>query len=219
MKSIELEATEREGVRSKSALNNLRKEGRVPAVLYGGKENRNFHVDLIGLEKLLGTSEVHMINLKFGNESVRCITRDVQYDPVTDVPLHVDFMEVFDDKPVTIAVPVRFTGNSIGVMNGGQRREKMRKLVLKALPSDIPEEFVVDVTKMKIGDVIQVEELDKEGVEFLDHPKAVIVSVKTSRMVVAATDEDEEDEDEEGEEGEESAEGEGAEKEETAATE
>lgn len=201
MKSIELEATEREGVRSKSVLKNLRKDGKVPAVLYGGKENRNFHVDLIVLEKLLGTSEVHMINLKFGSDTIRAIIRDVQFDPVTDNPLHVDFMEVFDDKPVTIAVPVRFTGNSIGVMNGGQRREKMRKLVLKALPSDIPEEFVVDVTKMKIGDVIQVEQLEKEGVEFLDHPKAVIIAVKNSRLATSAAgmlDEEDDDEDAEG---------------------
>lgn len=198
MKSIELEAKKRESVRSKSGLKNLRKEGNVPANLYGGKENMNFHIERIKLEKLLSVSEVHEISLKFEDKSVRAIIRDVQFDPVTDFPIHVDFMEVFEDKPVTIAVPVRFTGNSIGVMNGGQRREKLRKLVLKALPAHIPEEFVVDVTKMKIGDVIQVEELEKEGVEFLDHPKAVIVSVKNSRTAMAAADslDDDEDEDE-----------------------
>lgn len=198
MKSILLEATERGEVRSKSGLNNLRKEGRVPAILYGGKENINFHIDMIKLEKMLATSEVNMVNLKFEDKEVRSVIRDVQFDPVTDNPIHVDFMEVFDDKAVTISVPVRFTGNSIGVKNGGQRREKMRKLVLKALPNDIPEEFVVDVTKMKIGDVIKVETLEKEGVEFLDHPKAVIVAVKNSRNAVSASMEDEEDE--EGEE-------------------
>ncbi len=214
MKSIELEAAAREDVRSKSALKNLRKEGRIPSVLYGGKENMNFHVDEVSLEKLLSTSEVHSIDLKFADKTVRSVIRDVQYDPITDRAIHVDFMELFEDKPVTIAVPVRFTGNSIGVMNGGQRREKLRKLVLKALPQDIPEEFVVDVTKMKIGDVIQVEQLEKEGVEFLDHPKAVIVSVKTSRNVVATDDPDAEDE-----EGEESEDGETAETEEAAATE
>jgi len=202
MKIVEMEVSQREGVRNKSALEQLRKEGKIPAVLYGGQENINFHVDEVKFGKLLAQSEVFMINLNFGDKTVKSVVREVQYHPVTDRPIHIDFMEVFDDKPITIGVPVRFTGNSIGVMNGGQRREKMRKLILKALPQDIPEEFVVDVTEMRIGDVIQVENVAREGIEFLDHPKAVIVSVKTSRNVVEETLEDDEDED-----GDESAEG------------
>jgi large subunit ribosomal protein L25 len=222
MKFVEIEATAREDVRSKSRLKNLRSKGRVPAVLYGGEDNLNFHIDQTVFEKLLGTSEVHMIDIKINDKKYRCVIREVQYHPVSDDPLHVDLMQVFDDVPVTIGVPVRFTGNSIGVMNGGQRREKMRRLVLNALPNDIPEEFVIDVSEMKIGDVIQVEDVKREGVEFLDHPKAVIVSVKTSRTVIEPVVEEEDDEEgEEGEEGEEtSAEGEeGAEKEEAATTE
>lgn len=223
MKSVELKATLREELKSKSALKNMRKEGRVPAILYGGKENLNFHLDEIEFSKLINTSEIHLIDLNFGDKTIKTIIREVQFHPVSDEPIHADFMEVFDDKPITIGVPVRFTGNSIGVMNGGSRREKMRRLILKALPSAVPEELVVDVTKMKIGDVVQVEDIKMDGVEFLDHPKAVVVAVKTSRLVVEPTDL-EEDEDEEGEEGAEGTEGEEgstetAEKEETTATE
>lgn len=200
MKSVELKAASREDMGSKGALKALRTEGRVPAILYGGKENINFHVDEIAFSKLINTSEVHLIDLNFGDKTVKAVIREVQFHPVSDEPIHADFMEVFDDKPITIGIPVRFTGNSVGVMKGGSRREKMRKLIVKALPNDVPEEVVVDITKMKIGDVIQVEDINIDGVEFLDHPKAVIVAVKMSRLVVkgADDDEDEEDTDEEG---------------------
>lgn len=217
MKSVEIKAASREGTGSKSALKALRTEGRVPATLYGGKENINFHVDEIAFSKLINTSEVHLIDLNFGDKSVKAVIREIQFHPVTDEPIHADFMEVFDDKPITIGVPVRFTGNSIGVMKGGSRREKMRTLIVKALPNDVPEEVVVDVTKMKIGDVIQIEDIKIDGVEFLEHPKAVIVSVKMSRMVIVDDVEDEEDEDEEGTE--EGSEGEGSEEGKEAATE
>lgn len=206
MKSVELKAASREETGSKSALKALRKEGRVPATLYGGEENINFHLDEIAFSKLVNTSEVHLIDLKFDDKTIKAVTREIQFHPVSDEIIHADFMQVFDDKPITIAVPVRFTGNSIGVMKGGSRREKMRKLIIKALPKDVPEEVVVDVTKLRVGDVIQIEDIKIDGVEFLEHPKAVIVAVKMSRLVVAG-DDDEEDEDEEGTEGEGSEEG------------
>lgn len=208
MKSVEIKAASREESGSKSALKALRTEGRVPATLYGGKENINFHLDEIAFSKLINTSEVHLIDLDFGDKTVKAVIREIQFHPVSDEPIHADFMEVFDDKPITIGVPVRFTGNSVGVMKGGSRREKMRKLIVKALPNDVPEEVVIDVTKMKIGDVIQIEDVTIEGVEFLEHPKAVIVAVKMSRMVIAGDDDDEDEEDEEGtEEGAEGEEG------------
>src|SRR5690554_2595020 len=218
MKSVELKATLREDVRSKSALKALRNKGRVPAILYGGKESINFHVDAIELDKLISTSEIHLIDINLGDQTIKGVTREVQFHPVTDAIIHIDFMEVFDDKPIEIGVPVKFVGNSIGVLNGGKRREKIRKLVLKAVPANIPDEFVVDVTEMKIGDVIQVEDIEREGVEFLDHPKAVVVAIRASRVVVEPSLDDEE-EGEEGEEGTEAA-AEGEEnKEEAAATE
>lgn len=218
MKSVELKATERKDVKNKSALNALRKEGRVPAIMYGGKENLNFHVDEIAFEKLINTSEVHLIDLNFGDKTINAVIREVQFHPVTDAPIHVDFMEVSGNVPIIMGVPVRFEGTPIGVLNGGKKREKLRKLVLKALPKDIPDEILVDISKIRIGHGIKVEEVKLENVEFMDHPKAVVVAVKTARTAV----EDEiVDEELEGEEGEETSveEGEGAEKEAAAATE
>lgn len=198
MKSVELKATSRSEVRSKSALKSLRKEGRVPAVMYGGKENVNFHVDVIAFEKLINTSEVYFIDLNFGDTTYKAVIGDVQFHPVTDAPIHIDFIQVFDDKPVTIGIPVVFTGKSIGVLNGGKRREKLRKLILKALPAHLPETVEIDITNVRIGQSIKVKDVDLENVEFLDNENAVIIAVKTSRVAVEVDEELEEDE--EGEE-------------------
>lgn len=204
MKSVDLKASLREDAGSKSQLNNLRKEGQVPAVIYGGKENLNFSVDEVEFLKIINTPDVHLVNLNMENKTVNAVIREVQFHPITDAPIHIDFMEVFEDKPIIIGVPVKFVGKSIGVLNGGKRREKLRKLIVKALPKNVPDEIEVDITKLRIGFGIKVEELNIENVEFMDHPKAVIVAVKTSRM---ALPEEEELEDEEGEEGAEGAEG------------
>jgi len=219
MKSVELQASYRKDISKKSSLKSLRKNGRIPAIIYGGKENVNFHVDDVAFSKIINTSEIHLVDLKFEDKTVRSVIREVQFHPVSDAPIHVDFMEVFDDKPITIGVPVKFVGTPIGVLNGGKKREKLRKLVLKALPADIPEEVEVDISKIRIGQGIKVEEVDLENVEFLDHPKAVVVAVKTSRVAIDDELEDEE-EGEEGEGGEEGEEGsENAEEKQEASTE
>jgi len=207
MKSVELKATERGEVRTKSRLNTLRKEGRIPAIMYGGKENINFHIDEVAFEKLINTSEIHLVDLNFGDKTINAVIREVQFHPVTDRPIHVDFMEVSGNVPILMGVPVRFEGTPIGVLNGGKKREKLRKLVLKALPKDIPDEIRVDISKIRIGHGIKVEEIELENVEFMDHPKAVVVAVKTARAAVEETIEDE-DEDLEGEEGAEGEDGE-----------
>ena len=197
MKSVQLEATSRSEVRKKSALNALRKEGRIPAVLYGGKENVNFHVNEIAFSKLITTHEVYFIDLNFGDKTIKAVISDVQFHPVTDKPIHIDFMEVFEDKPVTIGVPVAFTGASKGVLAGGKRREKLRKMTLRALPAYLPEVVTIDITNVKIGDSIKVKDVSLENVECLDNENAVIIAVKTSRTAVAVSDDDKEEEGEE----------------------
>jgi large subunit ribosomal protein L25 len=215
MKSVELKAIARDGAGKKGALNALRNEGRVPGVIYGGEENTNFHVDEVEFSKLINTSDVFLINMQFGDNTVKTVIREVQFHPVTDRPIHIDLMEVFDDKPIVIGVPVKFVGNSIGVLNGGKKREKLRKLIVKALPNDIPAEIEVDITKVRIGQGIKVEEIPLENGEFMNHPKAVVVAVKTSRLAVDEGLEGEEEgaegEEGEGEEGAEAETKEGAE--------
>lgn len=191
MKSVQLEATSRSEVRKKSALNALRKEGRIPAVLYGGKDNLNFHVGEIAFSKLITTHEVYFIELNFGEKTIKAVISDVQFHPVTDRPIHIDFMEVFEDKLVTIGVPVAFSGASKGVLNGGKRREKLRKLICKAFPKDVPEVVTIDITEVRIGQSIKVKDISIENVELLDNPNSVIIAVKTSRVAVDPEEEEE----------------------------
>lgn len=193
MKSVELKATSRSEVRNKSALKSLRKEGRVPAVVYGSDENINFHVDEVAFEKLINTPEVFFIDLVMEDKTVKAAIKDVQFHPVTDRPIHIDFMAVVDDKPISMGIPVVFTGNSRGVMNGGKRREKLRKLICKALPKDMPQEISIDITQLRIGQDIKVRDISYDNVEFLNAPNAVIIAIKTSRVAVADNDEDEDE--------------------------
>lgn len=208
MKSVELKATSRSEVRKKSALKALRKEGRVPAVVYGAQENINFHVDEIAFSKLIHTADVFFVDLVMGDKTIKTVIKDVQFDPLTDMAIHIDFIEVVDNKPVTIDIPVEFTGKSIGVLNGGKRREKLRKILCKGLSKDLPEVITVDITKLKIGQDIKVKDISIDNVELLNSPNAVIIAVKTSRVATGA---------EEGEEGEEEEEGTEAATEEAAA--
>ena len=198
MKSVELKATSRSEVRKKSALKALRKEGRVPAVVYGAQDNINFHVDEIAFSKLIHTADVFFVDLVMEDKTIKAAIKDVQFDPLTDKAIHIDFIEVVDNKPVTIGIPVEFTGKSIGVLNGGKRREKLRKILCKGLAKDLPEVITIDITKLKIGQDIKVKDISIENVELLNSPNAVIIAVKTSRVAV---DLDEEEEEGEGEEG------------------
>ena len=168
---------------------------------------------------MINTPDVHLVNLKFDDKTVKAVIREIQFHPITDAPIHIDFMEVFEDKPIIIGVPVKFIGKSIGVWNGGKRRDKLRKLIVKALPKDVPDEIEVDISKLRIGYGIKVEELNIPNVEFMDHPKAVIVAVKTSRVAIADEGDLEDEEGEEGAEGIAPAEGAEAKAEEAAATE
>lgn len=194
MKSVALEASVRDSVRKKSALNSMRKEGSVPGILYGGENNINIAVNEIAFGKLINTPEVHIIELNIDGKKIKAVIRDVQYHPVSDKPIHIDFYEVFEDKPMTMGIPVRVVGNSIGIKNGGKRSDKLRKLVLKALPTDMPDVVEVDITKLKIGQSIKVQDITLDGVELLDTPNAVVVAVKTSRVAVLTDDEEEEGE-------------------------
>lgn len=194
MKSVALEASVRDSVRKKSALNSMRKEGSVPGILYGGEINTNIAVNEIAFGKLINTPEVHIVELDIEGKKVKAVIRDVQFHPVSDKPIHIDFYEVFEDKAMTMGIPVRVVGNSIGIKNGGKRSDKLRKLVLKALPNDMPDVVEVDITKLKIGQSIKVQDISIENVELLDTPNAVVVAVKTSRVAVTTDDEEEEEE-------------------------
>ncbi len=201
MKTTELKAFKRTDLGKKST-KDLRRNGMVPSVLYGGKENVHFYVNRVDFEKLLYTPDIFLISLDVEGKSYNAIIQDLQFHPVSDVVLHADLMQVFDDKPISIGVPVKTTGLAKGVKAGGKLTIQQRKLLVKGLVKDIPNDLVIDVTKLGLGKSIQVGQLKYPNLELLNAKQSVVVSVKTSRLARAgATDEEEE----EGEEAQEEA--------------
>ena len=154
-----------------------------------------------------------METITIDGKEYKAILQDIQYHPVTDKILHIDFLQVFDDKPVMLSVPLRYTGTSKGILKGGRLVRKYRKLRIKGLIKDLPDEIVVDITNLNIGDSIKINELKHENIEFLDTPTSVAVAIKSQRVIVEETVEEEEGEGEAAEEGGESTTEENKEKE------
>ena len=193
MKSVALSGNKR-AERGTSNANILRKEEKVPAVIYGGKENVHFTVNEVKFNKIINTPEVYFIDLDVDGTKFKAIIKDVQFHPVTDRVLHIDFLEVDEKKPLTMRIPVSLVGRSKGVANGGTLKNPIKMIRVVGLPAAIPENVEIDMTELKIGDSIKVGELNVDGLTFLGADNAVVVGVKMSRNAV-------EEEEEEGEEG------------------
>ncbi|WP_291865600.1 50S ribosomal protein L25/general stress protein Ctc [Maribacter sp.] len=197
MKSITIKGSEREIV-GKKATKALRNAGKVPCVVYGGEKPLHFSANELSFRDLVYTPNAHTVVVELENGTkVDAIMQDIQFHPVTDKIIHVDFYQLFPDKEVTMSIPVRLQGSSPGVKNGGGLLFRKRKLSVKALPGNLVDFFDVDISELKIGDNIKVESLLSEDFTLLHPDNTVIVQVKTSRN--AAEDEEEEGEGEEAE--------------------
>ena len=183
MKTVSLSGSLRENVGKKDAKMH-RKEFKVPCVLYGGKEQVHFVADEKALMKIMHTPVAYIFELTVGKHKHSTIVQDVQYHPVTDRMLHVDFMEIIPEKPVTIGIPIKVSGVAPGVLRGGRLVKKMRKLVVKALVQNLPDEIPLSIDKLEIGDSVKVSDMVLENVTFLDAPSSVILGVRTARAVV-----------------------------------
>jgi len=180
MKSIELKGTIRESVGKKDS-KAIRSNEAVPCVLYGGKDSVYFSVVEKDLKEIIYTPKVYMIALDINGKKHLAKIQDVQYHPVSDAPLHIDFYEVSDDKKIEIQVPVRVEGNSIGVKEGGKLVQDSRKLNIRGLVKNIPDEIVLDITTLGIGKSLRVGDLTHDKVEFLDLKNNPVVSVRLTR--------------------------------------
>jgi large subunit ribosomal protein L25 len=183
MKKVSLSGSPRENVGKKDAKKN-RNAGKVPCVMYGGKEQVHFVVDEKPLKKIVYTSHAYIIALDIDGKNYDTIIQDAQYHPVTDNFLHVDFLEIIPDKPITISVPIHTEGTPAGVLKGGRFISKMRKLKINALPKDLPDAIEIKIDKLDIGDSIKVMDVKQDNVTFLDPQSSVIVGVRTARTVV-----------------------------------
>lgn len=177
-----------------------RKEGKVPCVVYGGKDQVHFMMEEKAFKSILFTPDTFIIELDLEGKKYNVILQDVQYHPVTDLVLHADFLEVIPEKPIRVSIPIKVNGTSKGVLKGGKLTKKFRKLLVKGLVENIPDKIDVDITKLDIGDSIKVSDLKLENIEFLDPKNAMVITVRTARVIL--TEEEEEEEAAEGEEGE-----------------
>ena len=194
MKSITIQGTKRESVGKKST-KALRDAELVPCVVYGGAETLNFSATEKSFKGLVYTPEAHTVSIEVDGKTIPAVLQDIQFHPLTDKILHADFYQLSDDKPVVMEVPVRLTGRAKGVVAGGAMRQTYRKLKVKAIPANLPDEIVVDVTPLKIGSKLYVGAIKAEGFSFMHPDNAVVVAVKMSRTAAkggAADDEEEE---------------------------
>ena len=172
----------------------LRREERVPCVLYGQGTQVHFSARRIDVEKLVFTPEVYQVDLDVEGRTAKAIIQDIQQDNLNGKVKHVDFYELNETKPVKVALPVRLTGASRGVLAGGKLLQVFRRLTVFALPSALPDAVTIDITKLRIGQSIRVGQIEANGLSFLEPANAVVVSVKMARGAAKGSDADDEDE-------------------------
>jgi len=191
MKSITIKGSKRESV-GKVATKALRNAGMVPCVIYGGEKPVHFSAEEKAFKKLVYTPDVFTASLDVDGQKTTAILQDIQFHPVSDRILHVDFYQLFDDKEVTMNIPVKLTGTSPGVLNGGSLRFTNRKLKIKALPANLPDYVTADISGLKIGSKLLVTSLFNDEYTFMHPDNTVVVQVRTSRNATATAEAEEE---------------------------
>lgn len=185
MKTFKLEGTVREVV-GKKATKAVRVEESIPCVIYGASEPVHFQVTASAARKLIYTPEIFLVELTVAGKTVKAIMKALQFHPVTDKVLHLDFLEVVADKAIVMAVPVKLEGLAEGVKAGGKLTQEMRSLKVKATYDLIPEYLPVDVTELGLGKTIQVGALSFPGLEILSPAMNVVTAVKLTRAAKGA---------------------------------
>jgi len=192
MKSISIKGSKRESV-GKVATKALRNAGMVPCVIYGGETPIHFSAEEKAFKNLVYTPNVYTASLNVDGQTINAVLQDIQFHPVKDSILHVDFYQLFDDKEITMNIPVKLTGTSPGVLNGGSLRFTNRKLKVKALPANLPDFVSADISKLKIGHKLVIKSLINEDYTFMHPDNTVVVQVRTSRNATAVEDDEDEE--------------------------
>ncbi|NBL64679.1 50S ribosomal protein L25/general stress protein Ctc [Flavobacterium sp. NST-5] len=188
MKSITIKGSERESV-GKVATKALRNAGAVPCVLYGGDQPVHFSAEEKAFKNLVYTPNAHTVVIDLGGKSFNAILQDIQFHPISDSILHIDFFQLKDDKEITMEVPVKVVGNSKGVMAGGVLRLNQRRLKVRALPKNLPDFVEADITELEMGNKLYVTKLKTEDFKLLHPENTVVAQVKISRAAMKAAQE------------------------------
>lgn len=182
MKKVSLSGSPRASVGKKDAAD-LRNEGKIPCVLYGGPEQVSFSANENELKKIVWSPDVFMIELDINGRKGNALVKDVQFHPVTDRLVHIDFLELFPGKPVKVKLPVRLVGSAEGVKKGGKLLQNFRKISVFGAPENLPDLIEVNVEALNIGENIRIKHVSIDGIRLLEAPEAVIASVQTTRNV------------------------------------
>ena len=208
MKSITINGSKRESV-GKSSTKALRNAGKVPCVVYGGERPVHFSADEISFSKLIYTPNAHTVVISLdGKEEINAVIQDIQFHPVSEKILHIDFFQLFENKEINMTIPVKFSGNAPGVrLEGGLLFKNKRKLYVKALPKNLPDFISVDISNLHLNDKVTIQDLLNDNYSFVHPENMVVCQVKMSRASLSLSTDVEGEEGEEVEEGEEGAEG------------
>lgn len=180
MKTLEIIGYNRANLGKKSS-KDLRREGNVPCVMYGGEKQVHFYAPMILFRELVYTPNIHKVLLNIEGEKFECILQDIQFHPVSEIILHADFLQISDDKTIKMEVPVKYVGNSPGVIAGGRLVSKLKKIKVSALPSKMPDFIEVDISELQLGKSIKVGELNITDFEILNSDRSPVASVELTR--------------------------------------
>ena len=187
MKEFELKGELRQEF-GKKAAKALRKQDLVPCNLYGAGENVTFTVNVNEVRKLIYTPDTQLVNLTVGKQKCQAVVKELQFHPVSERLLHIDFLQVAADKPVTVEIPVQLEGHAEGVKAGGKLQLFTRKLKVKALPKHLPDRIVVDVTPLGLGKKLQVADLHFDNLEIVNGKTQIVAQVKATRQSAQAAE-------------------------------
>ncbi|MGQ0826935.1 MAG: 50S ribosomal protein L25/general stress protein Ctc [Bacteroidota bacterium] len=182
MKSVSISGSPRANVGKKDATA-LRNNKQVPCVLYGGKEQIHFSASEAEFKPLLYTPDVNTVNIDIAGKKYNAIVQEAQYHSLNDRLMHVDFLEIVPGKPVVMNIPVRTTGTSPGVRNGGKLNKKLKTVKIKGPVEKMPDTVTIAIDKMEIGDSVRISDLKFDGLTFLNAPNVTVVSVQVTRVV------------------------------------
>jgi large subunit ribosomal protein L25 len=185
MKVLSISGSPRESVGKKDA-KQLRKKGFVPCVMYGGEKQVLFYLEENKLTPILNAKEPITIDINIDGHIYHCIIQDLQFHPLTDKVIHIDFIEMNENKPITMTIPINFVGESIGVKRGGKMDVKIKKLLVRALPSKMPSSINVDISKMDVGDNIRIRDIVNDEYQILNPPHLMIAKVIYTRATLAS---------------------------------
>ena len=192
MKTLAISVKKREKV-GKSSTRALRNQGNVPCVLYGGEKQVTFYAHENDFRKLVYTPDTFVVDLNIDGDITRAVMKDIQFHPVTDKILHIDFLEIFEEKPITVTIPVILEGISPGIKNGGTLLFRRPKILTKGLVANMPDVIKVDISTLKIGMFIYIKDIELDGCEFLAPGNSVVVGVKTARTAIVETEVEEDE--------------------------